>query len=405
MATPTKHALLSASSSHRWLNCTAAPRYEEQFNSEDNDSVYAQEGTLAHKFAELEAQYNFNLITKRTRNSRRKKLQQEDRYDEEMLTTSAFYAEYLWKKAHEYANKPYVALEVQVDYSDYAPDGFGTCDCVMIGDDHLRITDYKHGKGVEVSAKNNSQMRLYALGALKHYSAIYGGIKRVTMAIVQPRITAEVSEEELTVEELLSWGENIKPIAQKAYSGIGTTFQEGPWCRFCKGKAQCRARAENATALEDFMNTPIAGTLTEEQTLVASNVLTDDEIADLLTRGARIADWYKDLQEYALSAILNGKEISGYKVVAGKSNRAFTDADAAMEAIKAAGYDEALLFDRKPKTLSALEKLIGKADFPNIVGQYITKPLGKPTLVTVDDKRPPYNDAAADFAGVTQNNA
>ena len=169
MATPTEHALLSASSSHRWLNCTASPRYEAEFPDEEK-SVYAAEGTLAHRICELSAQYNFNLITKRKLTSQLKKCREDELFQEEMIKTGEFYAQYLYEKSHTFSAKPYTVQEVKVDFSEYVPDGFGTCDCVMIGDDTLHITDYKHGKGVEVSAKNNSQMRLYALGALKQYS-------------------------------------------------------------------------------------------------------------------------------------------------------------------------------------------------------------------------------------------
>lgn len=412
MATPTEHALLSASSSHRWLNCTASPRYEAEFPDEEK-SVYAAEGTLAHRICELSAQYNFNLITKRKLTSQLKKCREDELFQEEMIKTGEFYAQYLYEKSHTFSAKPYTVQEVKVDFSEYVPDGFGTCDCVMIGDDTLHITDYKHGKGVEVSAKNNSQMRLYALGALKQYSAIFGdSIKKVSMAIVQPRITEDVSEEVLTVEELLQWGENIKPIAMKAYSGFGE-FRCGTWCRFCKGKAVCRARSENATALEDFKDCTISGKMTDAEKLSyeeaeslgaeVPNILSDTEVADLLIRGADLVAWYNDLQEYALGAILNGKVIPGFKVVEGRSNRAFKDADAAMELIKAAGYEEAVLYERKAKTLSQLETMIGKKQFAEIVGSEIIKPQGKPTLVPESDKRDPFNPAAADFAGVGSN--
>lgn len=412
MATPTEHALLSASSSHRWLNCTASPRYEAEFPDEEK-SVYAAEGTLAHRICELSAQYNFNLITKRKLTSQLKKCREDELFQEEMIKTGEFYAQYLYEKSHTFSAKPYTVQEVKVDFSEYVPDGFGTCDCVMIGDDTLHITDYKHGKGVEVSAKNNSQMRLYALGALKQYSAIFGdSIKKVSMAIVQPRITEDVSEEVLTVEELLQWGENIKPIAMKAYSGFGE-FRCGTWCRFCKGKAVCRARSENATALEDFKDCMIDGKMTDAEKLSyeeaeslgaeVPNILSDTEVADLLIRGADLVAWYNDLQEYALGAILNGKVIPGFKVVEGRSNRAFKDADAAMELIKAAGYEEAVLYERKAKTLSQLETMIGKKQFAEIVGSEIIKPQGKPTLVPESDKREPFNPAAADFAGVGNN--
>lgn len=402
MATPTEHALLSASSSGRWLNCTAAPRYEAEFG-EDDKTVYAAEGTLAHRICELSAQYNFNIITKRKLNSQIKKLRENELFQEEMITTGVFYAEYLRNKSLTFANKPYTTWEVKVDFSDYVPEGFGTCDCVMIGDDTLHITDYKHGKGVEVSAKNNSQMRLYALGALKQYASIFGSaIKKVSMAIVQPRITEDVSEEVLTVEELLQWGENIKPIALKAYSGFGE-FKCGTWCRFCKGKAVCKARTENNTALEDFKGFVIEGKLTEEEKQSESfpNRLTDNEVAEMLIRGADLVAWYNDLQDYALNAILDGKAINGFKVVEGRSNRAFSDTDKAIEAFKGAGYEEKDLYKPKePLTLSALEKLAGKKKFAELVGSLVIKPQGKPTLVPELDKREPYHPAAVDFKGV-----
>lgn len=414
MPTPKKHALLSASSSHRWLNCTAAPHFEEQF-PDGETSVFAAEGTLAHKFCEEIANYNFHVITKRAFNGRWKKLQADPLFQPEMLKTAEFYGQYLWKKYMSFESKPFTVQEETVDLSDWVPEGFGTCDSIMIGGGRLHISDYKHGKGVEVSAQNNSQMRLYALGALKKYMPIYGdSIKTVSMAIVQPRITENVSEEELSVSDLLSWGEQIKPISQKAFDGSGD-FHPGTWCRFCKGRHTCRARSENATALEDFMGTPIEGAMSDaerverdKQCLITGNAppaLSDAEVADLIRRGAGLVAWYEDLKDYALQAILDGRDIPGFKVVAGKSNRAFSDVDAAMDAIKTAGYDEAMLYERKAKSLSALEKMIGKADFQQIVGSLIVKPLGKPTLVNAEDTRPAYSEAAKDFQGVAAEGA
>lgn len=410
MATPTKHALLSASSSSRWLKCTASPRFEEQFD--ESTSQYAEEGRLAHEVCEQLAAYNFGSITKRTYNTRINKMKKDPLWQDEMIKTAEFYGQYLWEKSMSYKEKPYVTQEVQVDYSDYVPGGFGTCDCVMIGGDTLHITDYKHGKGVEVSAECNSQMRLYALGALKHYSIIYGdAIKKVAMAIVQPRITENVSEETITVEELKAWGESIKPTAQIAFAGTGE-FQPGSWCRFCRGKAQCRARSENFTALEDFKEALIEGKMTppdvesyEQAVCLDADVppvLSDEEIADLLIRGKDLMKWYEDIQAYALEALLAGKDILGWKAVAGRSNRAFTDADKAVAAVIAVGYDEAVVYEKKAKSLSELEKLMGKKDFAEKIGTFITKPVGKPTLVEQSDKREPYNPAVADFAGATQ---
>ena len=298
------------------------------------------------------------------------------------------------------STKPNVAVEVRVDFSEYVPEGFGTCDCIMIGGDTLNITDYKHGKGVPVSAEGNAQMRLYGLGALKRYAPIYGNtIKKVCMTIDQPRIQTEPSSETITVEDLLAWGESIKPAAAKAYMGLGA-FCPGEHCRFCRGKAQCKARAAINTALEEFKDcVPQNG---EKPPLFGQGTLTDEEIGDLLIRGQELVKWYKDLEEYALGTILKGGTIPGWKAVAGRSNRTFTDTEAALNAAMAAGYDKSLLYELKPKTLTELEKLMGKAEFADKLGSFVVKPVGKPTLAPMTDKRGAYNPAATDFAGVTE---
>lgn len=407
MPTPTEHALLSASSAHRWLACTAAPRFEEQFPNGTSD--YAEEGSLAHSICELYARKHFTVMTNRKFNSELKKLQAKPHYSDEMLKTAEKYVDYLREKAMSYPTTPYVTFEVKVDFSDYVPEGFGTCDCVMIGGDTLHITDYKHGKGVEVSAEENPQMRLYALGALKMFAPVFGdSIKKVSMGICQPRITDDESEDGMTVEELREWGESIKPRAKEAYDGPGT-FCPGEHCRFCKGKAQCRARADQNTAFEDFKDFAIEGKAAPELQALSPEtraviglppMLSDAEIGDLLVRAEGLVQWYKDLCEYATQNILNGKEIPGWKVVAGKSNRAFKDVEEAFSKVIEAGYDEALLYERKPITLTGVESLLGKAKFETLLKDCVHKPLGKPTLVPLSDKREPYSTAAADFAGV-----
>lgn len=407
MPTPTEHALLSASSAHRWLACTAAPRFEEQFPNGTSD--YAEEGSLAHSICELYARKQFTVMTNRKFNSELKKFQAKPHYSDEMLKTAEKYVDYLREKAMSYPTTPYVTFEVKVDFSDYVPEGFGTCDCVMIGGDTLHITDYKHGKGVEVSAEENPQMRLYALGALKMFAPVFGdSIKKVSMGICQPRITDDESEDSLTVEELREWGESIKPRAKEAYDGPGT-FCPGEHCRFCKGKAQCRARADQNTAFEDFKDFAIEGKAAPELQALSPEtraviglppMLSDTEIGELLVRAEGLVQWYKDLCEYATQNILNGKEIPGWKVVAGKSNRAFKNVEEAFNKVIEAGYDEALLYERKPITLTGVESLLGKAKFETLLKDCVTKPLGKPTLVPLSDKREPYSTTASDFAGV-----
>ena len=408
---PEKHALLSASSASRWLNCTAAPRFEEGLP--ESTSEYAEEGRLAHAIAELKVLKKFTVMSPRTYTTRLNKLKKEPIYDPEMEKTTDLYLEHLTEQAMLYDSVPTITAEVKVDFAEYVPDGFGTCDCVMIGGDTISITDYKHGKGVPVSAIDNPQMKLYALGALKRYAPIFGDtIKNVRMTIDQPRLDSYATDT-LTVDALMAWGESIKPIAQKAFSGLGE-FVPGEHCRFCRGKAQCRARANVNTALEDFKDCVPAGSVKSDEFVPQINsyltpdgvevhpLLSDAEIGDLLIRGQQLVQWYKDLEAYATDALLTGKAIPGWKLVAGRSNRTFTDQDAAIKAVIAAGYDEALVYDRKPKTLSELEKLMGKAEFADKIGSFVVKPLGKPTLALETDKRETYCPAAADFAGVVQ---
>ena len=409
MATPNAHAIVTASGFERWSHCTAAPRYEEHFP--DGSSIYADEGTLAHAVCELHGRKKFTVMTKRKFNAELKKLQEKELWSDEMLKTAAFYVDFLTEKAMGFSAIPQVFFETRVDLTEYIPEGFGTCDCIMVGDDVLRITDYKHGKGVPVSSIGNGQMRLYALGALKYLYPIYGDtIKRICTAIVQPRITEEVTEEWLTVDDLKAWGETIKPKAQAAYFGTGT-FEPGEWCRFCKGKAECRARAEYYSGFSQYATAELAGRLTDadktarEQALDngadVPAILTDEDVAELLKKAEGLAAWYADLQAYATEAILAGRALPGWKVVEGRQVRAFKDADKALEIMRGEGYDDAILYERKPLTLAQLEKLTGKKRFAELMSDNITWPRGKPTLVTMDDKREPYSTVGPDeFAGV-----
>ena len=400
---PDKHAILSPSAAHRWLHCTPAPRVEAEFP--ETTSEYAEEGRLAHSVCELAAKKKFTVMNNRAYNSRLKKLKADPKWDDEMLSTAATYVEHLTEHAMRFEHAPYVALEVQVDITDYAPEAFGTCDCIMIGGDELIITDYKHGKGVPVSAQDNPQMLLYALGALKLYRPIYGDmIRRVSTYIDQPRLDS-YDGASMTVEELLAWGESIKPKAAAAFMGTGE-FAPGEWCRFCRAKAKCRARANQNPALEDFKDCiPLGRSIPMQAEYDAtgfkpSNCLTDEEIGALLVRAEGLVAWYNDLKEYALAACLNGKTIPGWKAVEGRSTRAWTDQDAALEALMAGGVEEAIIYDRVPKTLAQLEKVIGKQRFGELVGGMITKSPGKPALAAESDKRPAYNGAAADFSEV-----
>lgn len=397
MPTPSAHALLSASAAHRWMRCTAAPRFEAQFPP--GTSKYAEEGTLAHKVCELKARKYFEIMSGKKFNAELDALKADPNWKDEMLRTSDVYVQYLKEKAFSFKTTPHIAFEIKVDLSEWIPEGFGTSDCAMIGDDTLHITDYKHGQGVPVSPVNNEQLMLYALGTLRHYLPVFGNqIQKVSMAIVQPRISEEVQEFALTKEALLLWGESIKPVAQTAYSGSNAAFVPGDHCRFCRGKAVCKARAEYNIALEEFKDyiTPDKA----DPMAPDKNILTNGEIGVLLDRGQYVVDWYNDLRDYSLQALLRGEEIPGYKAVEGRSNRKLSDVDTAMDRLMGQGYDKALLYDYTPKSLTELEKLTGKKRFSEIVGDLIIKPAGKPTLVTVEDKREPYSSAVADFGGI-----
>lgn len=411
MASPVNHALLSPSSAHRWLACTMAPRFEEQFPP-SGDTKYTAEGTLAHSICELYASNAFNpgKYTKRAFNSALKKLQANEMYQPEMLETAQAYVNYLVEKANGYKSKPNVFFEQRVDLADWIPQGFGSCDCIMIGDNTLHITDYKHGQGVPVDAQGNPQMRLYALGALKMFRPIYGDqIKNVSMGICQPRLFETASEDVLPVKDLLDWGEMVKAKAQEAFDGTGT-FCPGDHCRFCRGKAQCPARAEQNTALEEFKDCVTPDHAKDvmdvsdpqaRKVLGLPRVLTNEEIGDLLKRGENLVAWYNDLKDYALQALLNGDSIPGWKAVEGRSNRTIDDMDGLIDDLMKAGYDRAVLYETKPLTLTAYEKLVGKAKFAEQFGNRIIKPQGKPTLADAADPRSPYSSAAGDFKDVT----
>ena len=406
MSTPSEHAFLSSSSAHRWLRCTAAPHFEANFPA--TTSPYAEEGRVAHSVCELYANKHFSVMPKSTFTRRLNKLKKDEYFNSEMLGTAETYIEHLNEVALNFAARPFVAFETQVDFSEYVPEGFGTCDCIMLGEDTIHITDYKHGKGVAVTAEHNPQMMLYALGALKKYLPIFGNrISKVTMSICQPRISQYCEVWAISVDDLAAWGEFIKPIAQEAFDGPGTFEPGEAQCRFCRGKAQCRARANTYSAFNDFKDIPIEGKLSPEEKTVAeinnTPVLTDNEVGKILKQVGGLELWIKDLKEYALQAILAGKSIPGWKLVEGRSNRAFSDVDKAIEAAMAAGYDEALLYERKPITLTAMEKLLSKKNFDTILGEFVVKPKGKPALALESDKRQPYSSVVSDFAEVAKN--
>ena len=378
------HAILSASSAHKWLVCTPSARLEEQFP--DKTSEYMKEGTLAHAIAEFKVRsYFLEPMSKTSQTRRLNKLKKEESFQDEMLEHTDAYLNFLKEEALKTNTKPFIAVEQKVDFSNYVPEGFGTADCIMISGDTLHIIDFKYGKGVKVEAENNPQMKLYALGAIGAYGLFYP-LKYVKMSIVQPRID-NISSYEIPIEPLLEWGEKIvKPQAQKAFAGIGD-YVQGEHCRFCKAKGACEFRAkENMKVVEEIQSS-------------YNGTITNDELGEILTKTDGIEQWIKDIKAYALDLVLKGEQVRGWKAVEGKSNRKITDTDKAFEILEANGYEDALLYEKVPLTLTKLEKLIGKTKLSEAIGDYIEKPKGAPTLVKESDKRKSYRVSAAEEFG------
>ena len=415
-AAPRAHAVLSASASKQWLNCPPSARLEEQFPNES--STYADEGTAAHKLGEYKVRHGY--LHERMRRP------QSDYYTEEIEQATDMYTEFVVGIIEEMKWKginPLVLVEERLDFSDVVPDGFGTGDMVIIGktDDGkglIHIVDYKNGTGVFVSADHNSQMMLYALGALRGYGYIYE-IEIVRMSIVQPRLD-NISTFECTKAELLEWAESIKPIAKLAYEGKGEQ-KPGEWCQFCRAKPLCKARMKEALSLarEEFLDLDAGKGVLEDgaeetdatapynrddsaPTFKAPGLVPLSELEEVLPTLNRISSWIDAVFAYVSSEAINhGVPIKGYKVVRGRSNREFTDIEAVIKAAHEAGYND--LYKQELITLAECERMMGKKKFAEILGEYVTKPLGKLSLVPESDKQPAVdvnsgnNSAEADF--------
>ena len=369
-----KHALLSASSAHRWLKCTKSARLEEQFP--DTTTEAAAEGTLAHELAEakLRNYYYPADFTKRKLNNRIKKLKENKLWQNEMLEHTDTYLDHIKKAAMEYETQPAVLIERTVDFSAYVPEGFGTADCALIGAGTLHVIDFKYGKSPrgEVSAEKNPQLSLYALGIYETYKIIYR-FDRIKLSVVQPRLD-NISTWECAVEELLGWGEYVKIRAAQAWSCQGEFAPDSDTCRYCRAGALCPARAGRNTNPEFSI---------EE----LPPLITPEEAGRRLLALEDVVKYQKDLQEWALSECLAGRTVPGWKTVEGRSVREWTDMEEAFKTLKENNIEEALLYEKKPLTLAQVEKAVGKKEFVEIAGSFVIKPPGKPTLVKESDKR------------------
>lgn len=392
---PGLHATLSASGAKRWMSCPPSARLEERLRGifGEKSTPFAEEGTKAHSLAELKLlrekgrlgeddginDFNYDL--------RRKALGD---IPKEMDETTDYYAEIILEKfltARQSCPDAQLKLEQRLDFSSWVPDGFGTGDAVIVGEELLEVCDLKYGKGVPVFAENNPQARCYGLGALHCYGVLYG-FKHVRNTIIQPRLDS-VTEEMLTTNELLQWAETeLKPAAELAWKGKGE-FSPGDHCKFCAARAICYARAAKAmTVFKHGFETP--------------GVIPDDAIPEILAVADTAIDWIKDLQAYALSQALRGQEWQGYKLVRGKRPpHKWVDEEEAKHQLIRAGYEPEVYTETKFKSPSNIEKLVGKQAFEAIFATLVTQGDGALTLVPESDKRTEFTSAEADFSDIT----
>lgn len=369
---PDEHAILSASSSYRWLECTPSARLEQEFT--EQNTVASAEGTAAHSLAEHKLKRKLKMQSVRPNTI----------FDnDEMEGYTDDYSDFVveqYERAKRYDKDAQVLIEQRLDFSCYVPDGFGTGDALIISHGKLHVIDLKYGMGVLVNAVNNTQMMLYALGALRKYGKDYQ-VTKVKMTIFQPR-RENVTTWETTVTKLKKWADKyLRTRAELAYKGTGN-YQPGEHCQFCKAANKCRARAEEKLKLakEEFK---------------APALLTDAEIEAILTKIPEIKKWIEDIWDYATGEAVKGKDWTGLKLVEGKSNRKYLDESKVVTACNTAGYKD--IYKKTLLSVSEMEKLMGKAEFAKVLGTLVEKPAGKPTLVSEDDKRPAITNAKNDF--------
>lgn len=391
---PGVHAVLSASASKRWLACPPAARLEERLKGifGEKSSPFAREGTLAHEVAELKLRRANGEINDFCYKERIKAVSAQfadlGGVTREMERATDDYCDIVLGKLYEaQAIDPTARLfiEQRLDFSPWVPEGFGTGDAVIVSNTTLEVCDLKYGKGVKVSAVDNPQARLYGLGATNMLGDLYE-FNHVRNTIIQPRVNEDpVTEETLTREELLAWGEEIKPLADMAWKGKGEQTP-GDHCKFCAAKAICAARA--SAAMRGFTSG-----------FATPGLIDDSEIPGILEIADIAEAWIKDVRAYARNQALQGHTWPGFKLVRGrKGNRQWTNEEAVMEQLTRAGLSEDQYLNRKLRTPGEIEKEMGKQAYDAIVKRYVTQPDGALTLVPEDDKRVEYSSADAAFA-------
>ena len=376
---PIKHALLGASSAARWIACPPSARLTE--NMEGGSSQYAEEGSRAHELCEYTLRHNLIGWAKgKPLDPMYDWYGGEGTVTPEMLKSANQYVDFIYHLWLGFGARPGVFIEQEVNVEQWVPGGFGTCDCLLIGDGVLHIVDFKYGQGVPVSCENNPQLMYYALGAYALFAAT-DEIQTVRMSIVQPRIQEEPETFEMPLADLLNWAEKIlRPAAMLAWEGKGNFAPGEKQCRFCKAYPTCRAWQDKYGDLAGFEPLPQPATLS------------DKELGEWLRKLVGLADYARDLEEYAQQALLDGHQIPGWKLVEGRSTRKWSDQDAAFRQMQAAGIDEAMLYTRTPISLTVAEKMIGKKKFAETMSAFITKAPGAPKLANDSDPRPAYNN-------------
>lgn len=379
-----KHALLSPSAAHRWMNCTAAPLLERDV--EDKSSTFAEEGTLAHAYCakKLKEFLGLSVDEEKAEIAQLDEQYHSGEMDEYTDTYKTIVLE-KFNAARAKTRDAQLLVEVKLDFSHYVPDAFGTSDAIIIADGVMEVIDFKYGKGVKVSAVENPQMKIYALGAWDLFNFEYD-IRKVRMTIVQPRID-NLSEFELDAADLINWAvDELQPKANEAYAG--GKQKPGNWCQFCKVKANCKALS--SMCIEAQQANPDPRKISKE--------VMENTILPLLST---FKTWLTGVEEYSLEQALSGVQYQGFKIVEGRSIRKITNQTAVMELLGKEGFaKESYIKPTELRSITDLEKLIGKKRFGAICAEYINKPQGKPTLVPESDKRPAFNQAADDFKDI-----
>jgi hypothetical protein len=369
----TAHALLSASGSKRWLSCTPSAKLEATLPEQKRAPGafdFSQEGTMAHSLAEAKLRHHFGQIGI-----------EEYQHEEAIIKATPYYNDDF--EAHVDSYVLYVRSQIgegdtplfeqRVDFSDWVPDGFGTADVVILSKHSIRVIDLKFGKGIPISAQDNTQLRLYALGAWSKFKEEYPDIKEISYTIHQPRLDS-ISTDGTTISKLVDWANYfVKPKAKKAWSGAGE-FLPGEWCQFCRAKATCRARSDynQELAKQEFKEPPL---------------LSEEELVEVLTKAQDLRQWATDVEDYALNKAITEQVIPrGFKLGTTVTHRKVTDQELASKVLVEKGLPEEQIWEpKKMKSVPSLIKLGGKGQVESWLGGLIQRPEGSPKLVRVKE--------------------